>query len=632
MFRKKLFLVCAVFIAVLFVAGTLSFADNLADVQKKIKENRLKWNAKEVPNPEERGLGLLDEGFTVYREAAVAEGQVQAVALPVALDWRNIGADNLLGVQAGDYVTPVKDQGNCGSCWAFATTATAESATHISLNDPINILDSNSDYDLSELDMLNCSGAGSCNGGYITTASNYARDAGLLQEKPVGCYAYSPSGSTTPYSYCPNPASTPACDQNRYTIDSWGGVSATVASIKNALNMYGPLVTTFGVYNDFYRYYSSGVYEATSCDTKVNPYVGGHAVSVVGYQDADATHPIGYFIVKNSWGNGWGETAGGIERGYFRIGYSQVGNCVYFGGSTLAYAKTACSGSINVTSPTTSDTWQAGNPYDIKWNATGSIGQYVKIDLYQGSTFIKTIQSSTPLVNGTYTWVVDSNLQGPNYAITITSMACASVVGASGYFTIGAIPTFGAQGKITTSDPTRGIAGVTMTFSRVSGNGTVPAPVTTLTDGTWSQTGFRQGTTYRVTPSLKGYTFSPSTSSNFSAATTGLNFTGTPPTPTSITVTYPDAAGLPPFKTGSTVKITWKYTGNPGSFVKIELLQGEKAGVLSSKAQIGSGGTGSYSWKISRYQAAGTTFKIRITSTSNSSVTDTSDNYFQITR
>jgi hypothetical protein len=228
--------------------------------------------------------------------------------------------------------------------------------------------------------------------------------------------------------------------------------------------------------------------------------------------------------------------------------------------------------------------------------------------------------------------VVDSNLQGPNYAITITSTVCGAVFGTSGYFTIGVVPTFGAQGKVTTSDLSTGIAGVTMTFSRVSGSGTLPAPVTTLADGMWSQTGFRQGTTYRVTPSLKGYTFSPSASSNFSADTSGLNFIGTPPTPTSITVTYPDAAGLPPFKTGSTVKITWKYTGNPGSFVKIELLNGLQATVINSRAQIGSGGTGSYSWKINLNQATGATFKIRITSTSNNSVTDTSDNYFQITK
>jgi hypothetical protein len=629
MFRKKLLLILALFIAVLFIGNTLAYADNLADVQKKIKEKGLKWVAEKVPDG--RGLGLLEEPYSSEAVSTVAEGQVQTVVLPGSLDWRNVGADNLLGVNPGVYVTPVKDQGNCGSCWAFATTATAESTTHISLNAPINILDPSSDYDLSELDMLNCSGAGNCpNGGYITTASNYIKSPGLLQEKPAGCYAYSPAGSRTPYSYCPNPATSPACDQNRYKIDSWAGVSATVDSIRNALNMYGPLVITFSVLSDFYNNYSSGIYEATSCDAKVNPSVGGHAVSVVGYQDADATHPIGYFIVKNSWGTWWGETAGGTEKGYFRIAYSQVGNCVNFGGSTLAYSKASCSGSIAVTSPTSSYTWQAGSSHDIRWSATGSIGQYVKIDLYQGSTFIKNIQASTPVVNGFYTWVVDSNLAGANYVIVVTSTACGSVSGASGYFTITAVPTFGASGLVTSATSGAGLSGVTMTFSRVSGTGTVPANVTTNAGGIWSQTGFQAGTSYRVTPSLSVYTFTPA-SSTFSDESTGLNFLGTAPTPASITVTYPNGPGLS-FRAGSIVMLTWQYTGNPGSKVKLELLRGSVSSTIISTASIGSGGNGSYSWRINRNQTAGSTYKIRITSTSNSSATDTGDNTFTISK
>jgi hypothetical protein len=627
MLRKTLFLIGIVSIAMIFVTGTLAFADHLGDVQKRIKEKGLKWVAEEVR--EGRGLGLIKDESAAAVQTTVAEGQVQTVALPGSLDWRNIGADNLLGVQPGDYVTPVKDQGNCGSCWAFATTATAESTTHISLNDPITITDPNSDYDLSELDMLNCSGAGNCpNGGYISSASNYIVSQGLLQEKPAGCYAYSPSGSRTPYSYCPAPASFPGCDQNRYKIDSWSGVSATVDSIKNALNMYGPLVITFSVLNDFYQYYSSGVYEASSCDTKVNPSVGGHAVSVVGYQDADATHPTGYFIVKNSWGTWWGETAGGPEKGYFRIGYSQVGNCVNFGGSTLAYVKTSCSGSITVMSPT-AVIWQAGTSHDITWSATGSIGQYVKIDLYQGANLVKTIQASTPLVNGKYTWLIDSNLQGDNYSILVTSTACGSIATASAYFTIGAIPTFAAQGKVTASGSSTGIANVTMTFSRVSGPGVLPVSVKTLSDGTWSQSGFQQGTTYKVTPSLSGYTFNPA-SSIFNADITGLNFVGTAPAPVSITLIAPN--GGQNYKAGSLVSITWSYAGNPGSRVKLELLRGNVSSTISSNVSIGSGGKGSYLWKINRNQAADSTYKIRITSTTNSSATDMSDNAFTITK
>jgi hypothetical protein len=87
------------------------------------------------------------------------------------------------------------------------------------------------------------------------------------------------------------------------------------------------------------------------------------------------------------------------------------------------------------------------------------------------------------------------------------------------------------------------------------------------------------------------------------------------------------------YKTGSSHAITWTYTGNPGSRVKIELL---KNGVLNrtitTKASIGSGGSGSYNWKISRTQVTGSDYKIRITSTTNSSATDTSNGNFSISQ
>ena len=101
-------------------------------------------------------------------------------------------------------------------------------------------------------------------------------------------------------------------------VASSGVVPDNVDAIKAALLEYGPLVTTFDVYDDFF-YYRSGVYEHVW-----GSYAGGHAVCIVGYNDDP-----GYWICKNSWGNGWG------DNGFFNIKYRKCNigkNTRYFDG------------------------------------------------------------------------------------------------------------------------------------------------------------------------------------------------------------------------------------------------------------------------------------------------------------
>ena len=97
-----------------------------------------------------------------------------------------------------------------------------------------------------------------------------------------------------------------------------------------------------------------------------------------------------------------------------------------------------------------------------------------------------------------------------------------------------------------------------MTFSKVSGTGTVPASVPTDANGNWSQSGFQSGTTYRVTPSKSGYTFAP-TYLDFSSASTTLNFTGTIISPI-VTVISPN--GGETWQAGNEYDITWNVGGN----------------------------------------------------------------------
>ena len=604
MCKKKLFALGVIVFSVLFLISAVSFADELTDVQSAIKAKGAKWTAGETSmmklSKEERKkrVGLILE-FSPENEMSFASEEPVSV-VPASLDWRNNG---------GDFVTPVRNQASCGSCWAFATTAAAESAWLIAQNW------SDMDLNLAEQILVSCSGAGDCGGGYIGSSSSYIRNTGLPEEI---CFPYRALDCNDSTPVC----CTQAClnwTNSTYKIDSYSGVSAAVDAIKNALNTNGPLVTTMAVYNDFFSY-AGGVYTHVT-----GSLAGYHAVLIIGYDD-----PGHYFIVKNSWGNGWGSIAGyGSEKGYFMIDYSQMSNDVSFGASTQKYFLASTDSTIAVSTPNGSESWQAGTTQTITWNYTGNPGSFVKIDLYKGTSLNRTITSSTSAGSsgtGSYTWPIPADVSaGTDYRVNVTSTSYSSVSDMSdGYFTIVAAPPFSASGLVTSGGA--GLSGVTMTFS---GTGTIPASKMTESSGVWNQTGFQMGTTYRVTPSRAGYTFSPAYR-DFSAESTGLNFTATPVPTAGITVVSPN--GGENWKAGLSYAITWTYTGNPGSKVKIELL---KNGILNrtitSRASIGSGGSGSYNWKISRTQATGSDYKIKITSTTNSSATDTSNGNFSIT-
>jgi C1A family cysteine protease len=297
----------------LFVSA-FSFASELDEIRAAIKGKNAKWIAGETSvsklPPEHRKvrLGLIKPKVTDAEKFISVETPL--LGLSASLDWRH-NPDN--------YVTSVRDQGNCGSCWAFATTGALESYTLIKNNQP-------NTYDLAEQILVSCSHAGNCGGGYIDRASDFISDTGLPEES---CYPYTATNGN-----CRK-----ACKDwrlNTDRIDSWFYVattSPTVDAIKNALYVYGPLVTTMDVYTDFI-YYTGGIYSYTS-----GSYEGGHAILIIGYDDT-----YHYFIAKNSWGNGWG------EGGFFNIAYSQIGYPVEFGYWSIAYHQEAtCTYSISPT-------------------------------------------------------------------------------------------------------------------------------------------------------------------------------------------------------------------------------------------------------------------------------------------
>lgn len=283
------------FLAILLI-GSGAVAGELEDIQAAIKAKGAKWKAGETSVsklPKEKRLKRLGlhKGFGADDDAEelVSAGE-PLVGVPTYFDWTKIDGTKT-------FVTPVRNQGNCGSCWAFATTAALESYTLRQNNTP------GIDLNCAEQVLVSCTTAGTCNGGYIGSASSYIQSTGLPLET---CFPY--KTNDPPDVPCSLACSTYSTSTHR--IGSYSYVtttSPTVDAIKNALYNYGPLVTTFDVYSDFY-YYNSGVYRYTS-----GTYQGGHAVLLVGYDDLNQC-----FIVKNSWGTGWGEA------GFFRIAYDQL--------------------------------------------------------------------------------------------------------------------------------------------------------------------------------------------------------------------------------------------------------------------------------------------------------------------
>lgn len=219
---------------------------------------------------------------TVSRPAG-AGTLAASVGAPASFFW-GTPADN-------NYVTPIRDQGGCGSCVAFGTTAVVESMLRIHRGNP------GLAVDLSEAHLFFCLGAAtgaSCSGGWWPTSAFDAYHAtGVADE---ACFPYDAGASSC--TVCSDWA-------NRVTkTTGYQDLTNNPAAIKDWIVNHGPVSACFYVYEDFFSY-KSGVYRHVSGNL-----AGGHCVSIVGYDDAG-----GYWMCKNSWGTGWG------DQGYFCIAY-----------------------------------------------------------------------------------------------------------------------------------------------------------------------------------------------------------------------------------------------------------------------------------------------------------------------
>jgi C1A family cysteine protease len=287
----------------IFIQSIYADKAELDKIKKAIKDKGADWEADEnnvsqlVPQDRKLRLGaILDQSNEINK----ANKDLPDVSgLPASFDWRN---------NHGNWVTSVKDQGDCGGCWAFGSIAALESLTLITRNTPDRV-GTKDMIDLSEQDLVSCcteSNGYKCYGckyAYVNEAYRFLQDFGVPNEK---CFPYQALELDCNLR-CPNWAN------NAIKISSWTRVTQDVNSLKAAIAKH-PITACFNVFSDFY-YYRKGVYKNVSGEI-----VGGHTICIVGWNDKNQC-----FIVKNSWGPKWGES------GYFRIAYSQIDNSVRFG-------------------------------------------------------------------------------------------------------------------------------------------------------------------------------------------------------------------------------------------------------------------------------------------------------------
>jgi len=205
-------------------------------------------------------------------------GVCQQITPPPSFDWRNYNGDN--------WMTPIKNQSSCRSCWAFATVGAAEAKWNIQNNDP------NLNIDLSEQYLVSdCCNAGSCGGG------NAAYSCDITDE---ACYSYTASNSS-----CSNRCSD--WSNRVWDISNNSSLPYTqqdkIKQQKIAIMTKGPL---YALNASSYVWDNTNGYYYCS-DNNIN-----HAVVLVGWDDV-----AGYWIVRNSWGTGYG------DQGYFYIGYGE---------------------------------------------------------------------------------------------------------------------------------------------------------------------------------------------------------------------------------------------------------------------------------------------------------------------
>jgi len=222
-------------------------------------------------------LGYKHRVLPQARKLATKTLPVSKVAPGASLDWVAKGA-----------VTPIKNQGNCGSCWAFSATGSIEGAHQIKTGSLVS---------LSEQQLVDCS----------TAQGNMGCNGGLMDYAFEWVIAQGSKGITTEAAY-PYKAVDGSCKKSSFpvgaTISSYTDVASGQESQLMPAIAKGPVSIAIEADQACFQFYSGGVLDDNSCGEQLD-----HGVLLVGY----GTDGKDYWKVKNSWGTSWG------EKGYIRM-------------------------------------------------------------------------------------------------------------------------------------------------------------------------------------------------------------------------------------------------------------------------------------------------------------------------
>ncbi|XWS15840.1 hypothetical protein CRYUN_Cryun34aG0036300 [Craigia yunnanensis] len=195
--------------------------------------------------------------------------KVQSCDAPSSLDWRNYGI-----------VTGVKDQGSCGSCWAFSSTGAIEGINALVTSDLVS---------LSEQELMDCDSTNyGCDGGYMDYAFEWVINNGGIDTE-----------TDYPYTGVDGACNTTKEETKVVSIDGYQDVEESDSALLCAVAQQPVSVGIDGSAIDF-QLYTGGIYDGSCSD---NPDDIDHAVLIVGYGSEDSEN---YWIVKNSWGTSWG--------------------------------------------------------------------------------------------------------------------------------------------------------------------------------------------------------------------------------------------------------------------------------------------------------------------------------------